>query len=156
MRRGPFSGGKVMHAHLCGRLPRNTLVAAYDPEVPACMISGDVAQWFRPLGALLDNVANGWTYNPIKWDNFTNQRAPSPSVGTDTKNAQCSCSSACIACNASVVHCPCITAVGRGVFETYASLTTDVMHWQCIVVAAKHDGMLAPTASRLCHNASQS
>jgi hypothetical protein len=45
--RGPFSGGKVMHAHLCGRLPRNTLVVAYDPELPACMISGDVAQWFR-------------------------------------------------------------------------------------------------------------
>ena len=46
-RRGPFSGGKVMHAHLCGRLPRNTLVVAYDPELPACMISGDVAQGFR-------------------------------------------------------------------------------------------------------------
>jgi hypothetical protein len=28
----------------------NTLVVAYDsgdPELPACMISGDVAQWFR-------------------------------------------------------------------------------------------------------------
>lgn len=36
-----------MHAHLCGRLPRNTLVVAYDPELPASMISGDVAQWFR-------------------------------------------------------------------------------------------------------------
>lgn len=45
--RGPFSGGKVMHAHLCGRLPRNTLVVAYDPEVPAGMISGDVGTWFR-------------------------------------------------------------------------------------------------------------
>eukprot|EP00775_Hariotina_reticulata_P007291 gene7291-7504_t len=65
--RGPFSGGKVMHAHLCGRLPRNTLVVAYDPEVPACMISGDVGQWFRPLGVLLDNVANGWSYNVVKW-----------------------------------------------------------------------------------------
>ncbi|WIA24133.1 hypothetical protein OEZ85_013728 [Tetradesmus obliquus] len=73
--RGPFSGGKVMHAHLCGRLPRNTLVVAYDPELPACMISGDVAQWFRPLGALLDNVANGWAYNTVKWQDVVSRGA---------------------------------------------------------------------------------
>ncbi|WIA44621.1 hypothetical protein OEZ86_007339 [Tetradesmus obliquus] len=73
--RGPFSGGKVMHAHLCGRLPRNTLVVAYDPELPACMISGDVLQWFRPLGALLDNVANGWVYNTVKWQDVVSRGA---------------------------------------------------------------------------------
>ncbi|KAF8055283.1 PAS2 [Scenedesmus sp. PABB004] len=65
--RGPFSGGKVMHAHLCGRLPRDTLVVAFEPDVPAASISGDVARWFRPLGVLLDNVAAGWAYNTVKW-----------------------------------------------------------------------------------------
>lgn len=45
--RRPFSGGKLMHAHLCGRLPRDTLVAGYNPGVPVFMLSGDVATWFR-------------------------------------------------------------------------------------------------------------
>ena len=45
--RGPFSGGKLMHAHLCGRLPRDTLVVGYDAGVPVFMLSADVASWFR-------------------------------------------------------------------------------------------------------------
>jgi hypothetical protein len=30
----PFSGGKLLHAHLCGRLPRDTLVVSFSPDVP--------------------------------------------------------------------------------------------------------------------------
>ena len=36
-----------MHAHLCGRLPRDTLVVGYDPGVPVFMLSGEVSTWFR-------------------------------------------------------------------------------------------------------------
>ena len=32
--RRPFSGGKLMHAHLGGRLPRGTLVVGYTPGLP--------------------------------------------------------------------------------------------------------------------------
>jgi len=63
----PFSGGKLMHAHLCGRLPRDTLIVGYDPGVPVFMLSGDVGSWFRPLGALLENVALGYSYSPVSW-----------------------------------------------------------------------------------------
>ena len=45
--RGPFSGAKLMHAHLCGRLPRDTLIVGYDPGVPTFMLSGDAKAWFR-------------------------------------------------------------------------------------------------------------
>jgi hypothetical protein len=40
-----------MHAHLCGRLPRDTLVVGYDPGVPLFMLSGDVSSWFRCAAA---------------------------------------------------------------------------------------------------------
>eukprot|EP00877_Chromochloris_zofingiensis_P010870 jgi/Chrzof1/6036/Cz17g03070.t1 len=72
--RGPFSGAKLMHAHLCGRLPKDTLVVGYDPGVPAFMLNSHVAYWFRPLGALLDNMASGWLYQPVTWPNMV-QRA---------------------------------------------------------------------------------
>jgi hypothetical protein len=62
-----------MHAHLCGRLPRCTLVAGYEAGVPVFMLSGDVAAWFRPLGALLDNVARGYSYNPVSWHALTDR-----------------------------------------------------------------------------------
>jgi hypothetical protein len=29
----------------------------------------------RPLGALLDNVANGWSYNTVKWPDVVNRGA---------------------------------------------------------------------------------
>lgn len=131
--RGPFPGARVVQAHMCGRLPRDTLVACHMPEVPSTAVSTDVPYFFRcvggcvgvlvchtwcagvycethavvafrrqgccsphnqplryalpcavccampcavavavtgnnrPLGALLDNVANGWSYNTITW-----------------------------------------------------------------------------------------
>jgi hypothetical protein len=42
-----------MHAHLCGRLPRDTLVVGYDPGVPVFMLSGEVATWFRCAATLM-------------------------------------------------------------------------------------------------------
>jgi hypothetical protein len=45
--RGPFSGGKVIQAHMCGRLPHDTLVVGLEPDVPPALISTDVEFWFR-------------------------------------------------------------------------------------------------------------
>jgi len=45
--RGPFSGGKVIQAHMCGRLPHDTLVVGLEPDVPPALISNDVEYWFR-------------------------------------------------------------------------------------------------------------
>jgi hypothetical protein len=32
---------------MCGRLPRDTLIAAHAPEVPSTVVSADVAYFFR-------------------------------------------------------------------------------------------------------------
>ena len=45
--RGPFSGGKVIQAHMCGRLPHDTLVVGLEPDVPPALVSNDVEFWFR-------------------------------------------------------------------------------------------------------------
>ena len=63
--RGPFDGARLARAHLCGRLPRDTLVAGIEAGTPVYLLSGDMAAWFRPLGALLANVANGYSYTLI-------------------------------------------------------------------------------------------
>lgn len=45
--RGPFPGARVVQAHMCGRLPRDTLVAAHAPEVPSAVVSTNIAYFFR-------------------------------------------------------------------------------------------------------------
>jgi hypothetical protein len=47
VRRGPFTGSKVIHAHLCGRLPRNTLLVGYEPGIASGMLSQNLDVWFR-------------------------------------------------------------------------------------------------------------
>jgi hypothetical protein len=46
-RRGPFPGDKMVQAHLCGRLPRDTLVVGLNPELPPSLLCMDVAYYFR-------------------------------------------------------------------------------------------------------------
>ncbi|KAI8472520.1 MAG: hypothetical protein J3K34DRAFT_503549 [Monoraphidium minutum] len=78
----PFAGVKLLHAHLCGRLPSDTLVVGYDPAVPELLISGGVTAWFRPLGPLLENVAQGYAYSPVGWSDLieASTAAPAPSA----------------------------------------------------------------------------
>jgi hypothetical protein len=45
--RGPFPGEKMVQAHLCGRLPRDTLVVCLNPELPPSLLCMDVAYYFR-------------------------------------------------------------------------------------------------------------
>jgi len=45
--RGPFPGARVVQAHMCGRLPRDTLIAAHQPDIPSAVISSDIAYFFR-------------------------------------------------------------------------------------------------------------
>ena len=45
--RGPFLGARIVQAHMCGRLPRDTLVAAHAPEVPSAVVSADIPYFFR-------------------------------------------------------------------------------------------------------------
>jgi hypothetical protein len=45
--RGPFPGARVIQAHMCGRLPRDTLIAAHVPEVPSTVVSADITYFFR-------------------------------------------------------------------------------------------------------------
>jgi hypothetical protein len=37
----------VIQAHLCGRLPHDTLVVGLEPDVPPALVSSDVDFWFR-------------------------------------------------------------------------------------------------------------
>jgi hypothetical protein len=37
----------MVHAHLCGRLPRDTPVVAFNPELPPSLLCMDVAYYFR-------------------------------------------------------------------------------------------------------------
>jgi hypothetical protein len=48
--RGPFTGDKMVQAHLCGRLPRDTLVVGLNPELPPSLLCMDVAYYFRYRG----------------------------------------------------------------------------------------------------------
>jgi len=37
----------MVQAHLCGRLPRDTLVVCHNPELPPSLLCMDVAYYFR-------------------------------------------------------------------------------------------------------------
>lgn len=37
----------MIQAHLCGRLPHDTLVVGLEPDVPPALVSSDVDFWFR-------------------------------------------------------------------------------------------------------------
>jgi hypothetical protein len=39
--RCPCLGARIVQAHVCGRLPRDTLVAAHVPKVPSAVVSTD-------------------------------------------------------------------------------------------------------------------
>lgn len=40
----------MVQAHLCGRLPRDTLVVCLNPELPPSLLCMDVAYYFRWVG----------------------------------------------------------------------------------------------------------
>jgi hypothetical protein len=54
--RGPFLGARIVQAHMCGRLPRDTLVAAHAPEVPSAVVSADIPYFFRWGGVRMSGV----------------------------------------------------------------------------------------------------
>jgi hypothetical protein len=45
--RCPCLGACIVQAHVCGRLPRDTLVAAHVPKVPSAVVSTDTPYFFR-------------------------------------------------------------------------------------------------------------
>lgn len=91
MCRGPFSGAKLMHAHLCGRLPRDTLVAGYDPGVPAFMLTSDVSSWFRCAPAARLPGMLHWlaAAHPVRWGPRVQGCLVSPPLSLPQGRARC-------------------------------------------------------------------